>query len=338
MQTPGTAAPGRTQMANYCAQLTHTTTVPSVSIILPTFNRLKYLRPAVESVFAQTFSDWELIIADDGSGRETAEYLAMLANLPRVRLLRLTHTGNPSAVRNVALRAARGEYIAFLDSDDAWLPTKLEVQLAAQRANTLRRWSYTALIRIGENGDIMPDESARRWVPHEGAILEQLLTLEAAVATPTVLADRRLIDEAGGFDEEQLYFEEYDLWLRLIALSEVNVVNEPLALVRSHNEHYSADRARVYEARFRLLNKMRTQTTTARLRSILRTERAKTAASLAMAYAASGRRTIALRTLWSSTKYAWHTRRWWWMAGITMRHAIAPSWLQDAVRRYRRRV
>jgi GT2 family glycosyltransferase len=332
------ARPDPIQINNYSAPLTHNTSTPTVSIILPTFNRLKFLRPAVDSVLAQTFSDWELIIADDGSEDETAAYLTALANLPRVRLLRLTHTGNPSAVRNAALRAARGEYVAFLDSDDVWLPTKLEVQLAAQRANTARRWSYTALTRIGESGDTMPDEPARRWVPYEGAILEQLLTLEVAVATPSVLADRHLIDEAGGFDEEQPYFEEYDLWMRLIALSEVSVINEPLVLVRSHHEHYSADRVRVYEARSRLLNKMKTRTATVRMRTILRIERAKTAASLAMAYAVSGRRAIALKTLWSSRKYAWHSRKWWWIASETMGRAVAPSWLQETVRRYRRRL
>ncbi len=82
-------------------------TTPTVSIILPTFNRLQYLRAAVDSVFGQTFEDWELVIADDGSDSETQAYLRDVARGPRVRLLSLPHSGNPPAVRNIALREAR---------------------------------------------------------------------------------------------------------------------------------------------------------------------------------------------------------------------------------------
>jgi len=118
-------------------------TTPTVSIVLPTFNRLPYLRAAVDSVFAQSFQDWELIIADDGSDAETSAYLQTVAGMPRVKLLCLPHTGNPPAVRNAALREAHAEYVAFLDSDDIWLPRKLESQLASLRCRPTRKWSYT---------------------------------------------------------------------------------------------------------------------------------------------------------------------------------------------------
>src|SRR5882672_10472844 len=110
--------------------------VTAVSIILPTFNRLEFLRPAIDSVFAQTFMDWDLIIADDGSAEPTRAYLRTLVSQPRVKVIWLAHTGNLSAVRNAALRAAQGEYIAFLDSDDLWMPVKLKHQMAALRAHT----------------------------------------------------------------------------------------------------------------------------------------------------------------------------------------------------------
>src|SRR5215831_394736 len=86
-----------------------------VSVVLPTFNRLQFLRAAVESVCAQTFTGWELLIADDGSGGETRGYLQSLAGDPRITVLYLAHSGRPSAARNAALRRARGEYVAFLD-------------------------------------------------------------------------------------------------------------------------------------------------------------------------------------------------------------------------------
>jgi glycosyltransferase involved in cell wall biosynthesis len=310
---------------------------PQVSIVLPTFNRLHYLRSAVDSVFAQTFQEWELIVADDGSEGETAAYLASLADLRRVKLLWLPHTGNPSAVRNAALRVAQGQYIAFLDSDDIWLPTKLEIQLAAHTACTARRWSYTALVRIDARGEPIRDRNGVLRVPYQGAIFEQLLTLTAVVATPGVLADRRLIEEAGGFDEQQSFFEDYDLWLRLSLRSDVISISEPLILVRTHSEHYSADRISVYEARFRLLDKMSSYAATGRLRTILRIERAKNAASLALVSAIAGRRAGALRMLWRSRECAWHQREWWFKARLTLAHAVVPLWLQEAVRRHRRR-
>src|SRR5689334_20872261 len=107
---------------------------PLVSVVLPTFNRLRFLEPAIESVYAQTFTDWELIVADDGSDPDTRRYLQTVANHPRVRVLWLSHTGWPATVRNAALLQAVGEYVAFFDSDDLWMAQKLERQIEALRA------------------------------------------------------------------------------------------------------------------------------------------------------------------------------------------------------------
>lgn len=308
----------------------------TVSIILPTFNRLTFLREAVESVMAQTHRDWELIVADDGSDEETLRYLTALEQPPRVRVLRLAHSGNPSAVRNAALREAHGQYIAFLDSDDIWMPDKLTLQLAAHAACAQRGWSYTALERIDAAGAPMRDRQGGRWVAHEGAIFEQLLTIEAAVATPSVLVENRLLQLAGGFDEQQRYFEDYDLWLRLSLLSDVIVVNTALIKIRNHGEHYSADRVSVYEARFRLLDKIAVNATTPRLRSLLRLESAKNAADLALAAAVDGRKAYALQMLWRSRHCA-RAHRWWWSKAFSICVRVAaPRGLSRAVRNYKR--
>jgi glycosyltransferase involved in cell wall biosynthesis len=309
---------------------------PAVSIVLPTFNRLQFLRAAVDSVFSQTLADWELIIADDGSDSETLAFLAQLESAPRVKLLKLAHTGNPGAVRNAALREARGQYVAFLDSDDVWMPTKLAAQLAAHAAFAERRWSYTALARVDAAGAPMRDGLGLNWAPHEGDIFEPLLTLAAAVATPSVMVERRLLEDTGGFDEQQPYFEDYDLWLRLSLRSDVILVNLPLVLVRNHGEHYSADRIRVYEARFRLLNKVSSHANSAGLGAALNLERAKTAASLAFVAAAAGRRFYALQMLWRSRACATLSPGWWPKAGSTLARAFAPNWLQEIVRSRRR--
>src|SRR5689334_3462667 len=106
---------------------------PLVAIVLPTFGRLHYLRSTVDCIYRQTFEDWELIIADDGSDAETREYLHSAGD-SRVRVIWLSHTGVPAIVRNAALREARARYVAFLDSDDLWAPQKLERQVQTLQA------------------------------------------------------------------------------------------------------------------------------------------------------------------------------------------------------------
>ena len=147
-----------------------------VSVVLPTFNRLRFLQPAIESVYAQTFADWELIIADDGSDLETRQYLQSLAQDPRVMVVWLAHTGKPSMVRNAALLRAAGEYVAFLDSDDLWATRKLERQIETLRARVNCRWSYTAFLQVDGSGNPLPEEAQRPWVPYEGDIFEQVAT------------------------------------------------------------------------------------------------------------------------------------------------------------------
>ena len=138
---------------------------PSVSIVLPTFDRLEYLRPALDSVFAQTWSNWDLVIADDGSGDELRSYLRGLEDRPRVKVVLLPHRGIPAAVRNAALREATGTHVAFLDSDDLWAPRKLELQMALLAARPECRWSYTAFRRVDRLGAPLAEERTRRWHP-----------------------------------------------------------------------------------------------------------------------------------------------------------------------------
>ena len=103
-----------------------------ISIILPMYNRAATLRRCVESVLAQTCADWELIAVDDGSVDESVRVVEAFGDA-RIRLLRHERNRGPSAARNTAIEAAHGEYLALLDSDDEWLPTKLEKQIARLR-------------------------------------------------------------------------------------------------------------------------------------------------------------------------------------------------------------
>ena len=289
---------------------------PTISIVVPTFDRLDYLRASLASVFAQTFEDWELLIADDGSGEATLAYLRSLRD-PRVALLELPHSGKPSVARNAAIRAARGEYVAFLDSDDRWLPRKLQAQVDSIRRHPQRGWGHTRYVLVDESGN--PTEWARRtggWSTPEGRILELLVTSQTVIALPSVLVRRSLLERAGGFDEELVMSEDYELWLRLATLSEIDAVNEPLTLVLRHRQH-SGNEITAFRDTVRVFDKMLLASGTGRLARVLRKERAEVSAGLARTYAANGQAGNAMSTLAASFLDSWRYPKWWLRAFAT---------------------
>lgn len=308
---------------------------PVVSIIMPTYNRLEYLPPAVESVLAQTFTDWELLIADDGSGEETRAYLQSLSD-PRVRVIWLPHTGKPSVVSNKALREARGEYVAFLDSDDLWLPTKLQRQLQSLRNHPQRRWSYTRFAVVDASGK--PAAAGRReWPTPTGWILEKLLAEVTVIAQPSVMVSRQLLEQLGAFDEELVMCYDCELWFRLAAHSEIDGIDAPLTLIRRHHNHSGSDiiawrdRRRVFEKALRANRR-------AHLEPVLRKLRAQMSAGLAKSQAAGGERLSALATLLTSLPHSLAYPSYWLDALVMTTAAFAPATVRTLARRCRDRL
>jgi glycosyltransferase involved in cell wall biosynthesis len=311
---------------------------PLVSIILPTFGRLKYLRPTVASVYRQTLEEWELIIADDGSDEETRAYLRALEDDSRVRVVWLAHTGIPAIVRNAALRAARGEYIAFLDSDDLWAREKLARQVETLRARPTCGWSYTAVSHIDGSGQPLVKEPFGPWLPCDGAVFERLVTGPAVIRTPSVLAVHELIARTGGFDESIRSAEDYDLWLRLALASDVALVNESLVQVRRHEANHSrADWTLAFAGRDHALKKLQTRVKINR-RALLRAERTRNALRLAARHASLGGNARMFRALCRALPYSWSSSLWWLaVVKIPLRPCL-PQRLLDAYRRRRRAV
>jgi glycosyltransferase involved in cell wall biosynthesis len=319
---------------------------PTVSIILPTYNRPCYLREAIESVLAQTYGDWEMIIADDGSSEETRAYLRSIQD-PRVTVLWLPHTSMPSIARNEAIRHARGRYLAFLDSDDLWRPTKLVAQLCALRASPACRWSYTAVDLIDPGGHPLSRDGFAPWVPYAGDITERILTIDAHIAIDTVLAERDMVLEAGGFDEQQRFAEDYDLYLRLAMRSPVNVIDVPLAVIRAGDgANYSANRIDAYHGWVQLYAKYAALLPNGRLRAIARRRRAESLLVLARLYARAGQPGAAWRTLWRGTPgslfayapWVWRAAREAVCAGLhaaAARRTTSRSWQEKRVRQKR---
>ena len=311
--------------------------LPSVSIILPTFNRMEYLPATIDSVLAQSFGDWELLIADDGSDDATRAYLQSLSD-PRINLILQSHTGKPALISNLAVRAARGKYVAFLDSDDVWLPGKLEAQIGSLARHVHRKWSYTRFCLIDSSGKQSASVRDRDRAAPSGWMLEKLLRSEVVIAQPSVVVSREALAQLGAFDEAFTMCYDDDLWFRLAAHSEIDGIDEPLTLVRRHAQHSGSD-CQAWRDRRRVFEKVLRANRDVRLDPVLRRLRAEMSAGLAKSHARYGNRSDALATLLKSLAHSWRYPGVWFGAAIITASRFAPSsWLSFVRRRQSHRM
>jgi len=207
--------------------------MPTVSVILPTYNRGRFLLEAVRSVIAQTWTDWELILVDDGSTDDSVSTIERLGD-QRIRTITIPHSGSPARARNVGVDAARGEWVAFLDSDDLWLPHKLERQLAELNARPEAQWSTTGFGFIDHEGAPTHQRSGKPYEARSGWVFDRMIEGDSVVSIQAVMARRTLLRDVGEFDEALVPREDLDLMLRMAFKAQIAAVVEPLTLVREH--------------------------------------------------------------------------------------------------------
>jgi glycosyltransferase involved in cell wall biosynthesis len=201
---------------------------PLVSVIIPTHNRCGYLSRAIDSVLNQTYVHFELIVVDDGSTDGTPDLLKTYGrSLREIR----QKNGGVSSARNTGIRAARGTLIALLDSDDSWLPEKLEHQVAFFEACPQAAICQTEEIWIRNGKHVNPK---RRHQKFSGMIFEKTLPL-CLVSPSAVMMRPSLFEEVGLFDENLPACEDYDLWLRIAWKYPVYLVDTPLTV--KHGGH-----------------------------------------------------------------------------------------------------
>jgi glycosyltransferase involved in cell wall biosynthesis len=279
--------------------------MPHVSVITPAWNAAEFLAGTIESVRAQTVTDWELIVVDDGSTDGTAALVQRYAEIdPRVRLLQQQNSG-PSAARNTAMRSATGQFFAFLDSDDRWHPRYLRAQL-----DVFALHPDTGLVTgngwfDGGPFDGAPTRPLATGYPE--LPLPVLIAQESSVFIMTVFR-RAVFDTIGGFDERQWTSEDYDFWLRAaMAGFKFRRNPEPLGWYRVRGNSLSRNRQRMLAGLLQTFTKARArcegeprrliERQIARFESELLLEEAKTAIERSDFAAAAGK----LRTLHART-------------------------------------
>jgi len=231
-----------------------------VSVILPVYNRAASVGRAIESVLAQTHRDLELIVVDDGSTDGTRAAVERYA--PRVQLLSQSHAG-PYAARNLALRHARGELVAFIDSDDAWLPDRLAAQLPLMQRPEVGLVFGDVIHLPGRNRT-----SFQVAPPRRGKVAARFAWCNF-VPTISVLVRRGCLEEAGGFPEVPLA-ADYLMWFRIARRHELDYVDRPVAEYTVHADGISFDLGRSLAARIKLFSAELARVTDRAGRAILR--------------------------------------------------------------------
>lgn len=213
---------------------------PAVSVIIPTYNRADLLPETLASVLGQTLADIEVIVVDDGSTDDTAEVMAARAD-NRLRYVKNVRTGLPAAGRNVGIRAAKANLLAFVDSDDLWLPEKLVVQTRYLDEHPDVQWCFTHYDFL-DHASAAVESRPRPMIPPPGPQRLGLLLGCNFIGSPTVLVRRGLLERTGIFDEarELRFVEDWELWLRLEAASPGAFLPQALALYRRHPANATA--------------------------------------------------------------------------------------------------
>lgn len=221
---------------------------PLVSVIIPVYNRTAYLGEAISSVLAQDSAVYEIIVVDDGSTKDIVG--ALLPFRDRIKVLTIPH-GGPSAARNAGVKSANGKYIAFLDDDDLFESGKLKEQVRQMETNPLAGFLYSSVYYLGENGKKrLHSPRARLASPEKFA---KMYFMDIDLTMPSLLVRRSAFLEAGMFDENIVYNEDFDLWLRIAMKFPVIYSDTPSALVRLHEASLTYKNPEMLEGLIRVL-------------------------------------------------------------------------------------
>lgn len=216
---------------------------PLVSVVIPTYNRGRVIGRAIESVLQQTFSDFELIIVDDGSTDNSCEIVGLYDD-SRIRLIRNTQNQGANFCRNIGIKESKGKYIAFQDSDDEWTTDKLEVHIRYMQENNLK--ASFGPYRVLETSQVVPN-NFQQYVNNDGLVRETLKRYNI-VGTPTLVIEKCIVNDVGMFDEQLPRMQDYDYAIRIAKKYDIGCC--PHILLNVHTDKYriTSDRNKLDEA------------------------------------------------------------------------------------------
>jgi glycosyltransferase involved in cell wall biosynthesis len=295
---------------------------PLVSALIPTFNSERTLDEALESVMRQTIGNVEVIVVDDGSSDGTIEVARRFeARHPgRVICLQQNHAG-PYVARNLAAQRARGRYVAFLDSDDAWLPDKLARQIRVMEASADVVLCHTGVLVVDASGEVV--DTVPIDPRYQGRCFPTLLVVNR-LATSSVVMRRDVFQRLGGFDEAFPARGDWELWTRAARCGLLAAVNEPLIRYRMHPRRMSLDTDRMRSYHLAIIEKnARSYGDEPGLPRLIRHARAEAHLGYASDYLAAGRRREARRDVLIALAHR--------PVAVAVWKAIARMWLSAEV-------
>ncbi|HLP87552.1 MAG TPA: glycosyltransferase family A protein [Nostocaceae cyanobacterium] len=226
------------------------TTQPKISVIIPTYNRKHYLAKAINSVFNQTYTDYELIVVDDASTDGTTGFLA--TEYPQIHCLSLPNNRGAGGARNEGIKIAKGEFIAFLDSDDEWLPKYLETQLQYIESSPDHVIAFCGCFHQFLNGKV-EKFSCQPWLPYPN-LTYHLLAENFILTTSIVMVRSQDLKEVGYFNEQLKIGEDKELFLRLLSWGKGVHVPKILVTKHSHSSNLTRDNQQWIKGTFQLLD------------------------------------------------------------------------------------
>ena len=225
-----------------------------ISVVIPTYNRAEFILETLESVFCQTVTDTEIVVVDDGSTDNTCEILEPLIRKGRIIYVKQNNKGE-AAARNEGIRRSSGKYIAFLDSDDLFLPDKLELQADYLDKNSEDVLVHSWYSKFDSKGN---DLGVRNTSVFNGDIYPDILNIwKVLIAVPCVMVRAEIFNEIGYFDEDFRWAADLDMWRRITRKYSIGVINKVLSKVRVHPGNISADKKDSELAFEKYLNKAR---------------------------------------------------------------------------------
>ena len=227
--------------------------MPSISVIIPAYNADRTILETIESVQNQTFTDFEIIVINDGSTDRTLEVLQSVSD-DRLKIFTYENSG-ASTARNRGFDCAAGEYLTFIDADDLWAPDKLELQLAALREHPEAGVAYSWTIFMQEEKDGSRSLHAGEPVLHQGDVHAELLICNFIASGSNILMRKQLIDQVGLFDTNLARTEDWDYYLRLAANSSFIVVPKLQIYYRRSSNSKSSNVSKVKEGCLTVLDK-----------------------------------------------------------------------------------